>query len=181
MSFHPYAAARDHRASPPARRTSNPTGYSEFNVTASNSAMAKPSDAIQASGNYGHSPRLPDPPITNTTHSDGQVLLTSAQINQEIYEAEAARNQGLISTAQYLKVLCTGLTKGSALLNREYEGLQRAIRGEDSRESIIRDAGFTEAESKAWFQEIDNIWNSRMVNGQRGEARRLRRAITRGQ
>ncbi|KAA1475357.1 hypothetical protein DENSPDRAFT_842117 [Dentipellis sp. KUC8613] len=175
MSSHPYVAAHDQRTGPPTRCTSTSAIYNSTDVTISNLA--------HVSENRAHGLRLPDTrgQISDAVKSDGQVLPTSAQINQEIYEAEAARNQGLISTAQYLKVLCGGLTKGSALLNRELEGLRRAMRGEDSREAIIRDAGFTDAESEAWFQEIENIWNAGMVNGQRGKARKFHRAITRGQ
>ncbi|TFY66823.1 hypothetical protein EVG20_g4257 [Dentipellis fragilis] len=181
MSYHPYAAARDRRTSSSAYRTSTSAGYTESNVTTSSSHNATTSNVVRAPGNYARGLQVADSQISNTANSDDQVLPTGAQIDQEIYEAEVALNQGRISTVQYGKILCAGLKKGSARLHREYQGIQRALRGEDSHVSIQRDAGFTDAESDAWFEEIRRTINFELVNGRRGEARRLRRAITRGQ
>ncbi|TFY64113.1 hypothetical protein EVG20_g6054 [Dentipellis fragilis] len=182
MSYHPYAAARDHRTSSSARPTSTPAGYSELSVTASSSAKATNSNTSYApSDNYAHDLEVPESQISNTGNSDDQVLPTDAEIDQEIYEAKIARNQGLISTIQYLDIVCAGLEKGSALLERESQGLDRARRGEDSRELIQRDSGRTDAEMDADLGQVERIIRIQLTNERRGEARRLRRAVTRGQ
>ncbi|KAA1476369.1 hypothetical protein DENSPDRAFT_843307 [Dentipellis sp. KUC8613] len=181
MAFQPYAAARDHRATPSAYQTSTATAYSEFNVTTTSSLDSAASNAVLGTANYIHDLQDSDSHSPNTTSSDEQVLPTGEQIDQEIYEAKIARIQGRISTAEYGKILVAGLEKGSARLERQRRGLRRALKGEDSRESIIRDAGLTDAEGDILFQRIRRTINLELVNGRRGEARRLRRAITRGQ
>ncbi|KAA1475355.1 hypothetical protein DENSPDRAFT_852924 [Dentipellis sp. KUC8613] len=180
MSYHPYATARDHRASSSTNRTSTSEGYTTFNVTANSSLNATTSNAAHVPGNYTHALGVPNPQAPKSANSDDQILYTDAEIDQEIYEAKIARSQGLISTVQYLDILCAGLNKGSTILDRKYEGIQRAMRGEDSRESIQRDAGFTDAEMDAELDQAERIIRIQLVNERREGARRFRRAVTRG-
>ncbi|KAA1476370.1 hypothetical protein DENSPDRAFT_843310 [Dentipellis sp. KUC8613] len=181
MSYRPYAPARDHRAGSMARRNATSADYGEFNVSTSNLAMTTSNNSTRASGDYAHGVNVPNSQTLNSLNSDERVLPTDAEIDREIYEAKIARSQGLISTVQYLNVLCAGLNKGSAILERKYEGIQRAMRGEDSRESIQRDAGFTDAEMDAELDQAERIIRIQLVNERREEARRFRRAVTRGQ
>ncbi|KAA1476371.1 hypothetical protein DENSPDRAFT_843312 [Dentipellis sp. KUC8613] len=177
MSYHPYAPAHDHRASSSAYQMPTSAGYAESNVTTSSSLNAAASNAVLAPANCAQGLQWSN----NTVSSHEQVLPTRAQINQEINEAKIAYDQGRISTIEYGNILVAGLEKKSARLERQHRGLQRALIGEDTREAIIRDAGFTDAEGDTFFRRIRRTINLELVNGQRGEARRLRRAITRGQ
>ncbi|KAA1476362.1 hypothetical protein DENSPDRAFT_843296 [Dentipellis sp. KUC8613] len=181
MSYHPYAPAHDHRASSSAYQTPTSAGYTESNVTTSSSLNAAASNAVLGPAGFTHGLQDSDSHSPNTVSPDEQVLPTGEQIDQEIYEAKIARIQGRISTAEYGKILVAGLEKGSARLERQRRGLRRALRGEDSRESIIRDAGLTDAEGNVLFQRVRRTINLQLENGRRGEARRLRPAMTRGQ
>ncbi|KAA1476368.1 hypothetical protein DENSPDRAFT_843306 [Dentipellis sp. KUC8613] len=181
MSYHPYPPARDRQASSSARSEPTSAGYGVFSIRTSNAVEATTNDAVQASASYALGVKFPNYQISNSPRFDERDLPVNVEINREIYEAKLAASQGLITTDQYRDVLCAGLIKGTALLDRQMEGIQRAMRGEDSRESIQQDAGFTDAEMDAELDQVGRIIRTEMANERRVEARRFCRAVTRGQ
>ncbi|TFY66646.1 hypothetical protein EVG20_g4439 [Dentipellis fragilis] len=164
MSYHPYAAARDQRASAnsSAPRTSIPTtSYTNISSLPGSSA-----------GN-----ELWD---TSTLDIDEEVFPILALIEREKQEAKLARAQGRISGKRYGQILIDCLAKTTIECNKERLTLQRAMRGECSWEELQRNSGWTDAVSDRLKKETERTTWVQMESERRSQARKFPRTVTRG-
>ncbi|TFY72331.1 hypothetical protein EVG20_g647 [Dentipellis fragilis] len=166
MSYHPYAAACDQRAS---ARSSAPCTSTPTTAYANVSSLPGSSAAEPA----GYE-------LWDAFDLESQAFPKLAQVERERKNALLARSQGRISVQEHNAILRDCLTKAIAIANIQRLGARRAARGEDSRELIQRDSGRTDAEMDKLYDQIERRNRIQMETGRRSEAQKFPRTVTRG-
>ncbi|KAA1471039.1 hypothetical protein DENSPDRAFT_836978 [Dentipellis sp. KUC8613] len=136
-----------------------------FSHSDTNNSLSGSSDAVQlpAAVDYDH-----------------LVLPSRAQLNQEIYEAKVARDQGLISPLQYCEVLAKCLLVGRVRIDRAKQCLRKSMEGEDTRELRKRAFDLTDRDLDESMEQTRRRVETKIENRLRSEQGMLRRTITRG-
>ncbi|KAA1471019.1 hypothetical protein DENSPDRAFT_836967 [Dentipellis sp. KUC8613] len=111
---------------------------------------------------------------------DNVVLPRRAQLDQEMYEAKLARDEGRISPSQYCEVLVRCMQARQARLDRGMQGLRRAMQGEDTRELINRNFDLSESDVNESREQARRIIMLKLENWRRSEQGILRRRGTGG-
>ncbi|TFY52218.1 hypothetical protein EVG20_g10650 [Dentipellis fragilis] len=158
MSYHPHATAHGQQHAPSAQHMATSASQTSADFLA-DSLTAVQSRAV----NYDH-----------------VVLPSRAQLDQEIYEAKLARDQGRISPLQYCEVIARCMLVGNARSDRAKQGLRKSIRGEDTRELRKRDFDLNDSELDESLEQARRRVDMKMENKRRSEQGMYRRTVTRG-
>ncbi|TFY55629.1 hypothetical protein EVG20_g9253 [Dentipellis fragilis] len=159
MSYHPYSAAYGQQNTLSANHTAASSSQTNTNSLSGSSNAVQSSDAV----NY-----------------DNVVLPSRAQLDQEMYEAKLARDQGRISPTQYCEVLARCMHAREARLDRAMQGLRRAKQGENTRELINRNFDLTDSEVGESREQARRRIELKLENLRRHEQGICRRRVTRG-